>query len=382
LSTDTPPSAREFRAFWNAERKKRFSELLGPCVRELKLQDLDFDKHANGKCYGYAVVYFAEGVKIKCSPSTYHRIRRNNTPVSDDARTVLLYGIGKTALEQRETQGHTSTNLDQLASLYTEMIASRIAPPRSSKSAESRKESRGSAPVADALDMVAQQFQIRGNISRQLIDRFGFGDRPMLYFHTYRFAADPGYIQKSFTVVKRPSPELPVVTFRNFVDHPGGQRRSSGIVLPLAQQTVFLGQSDNGSYSKLMVIRNTVVPQDVYRGLLISDEPDEDAVAARFIMKATDVSDSRETNTGKLLLKDSGLDSKDIDSIRNRVPFILEDEVHNEHGKLLSQDEIVQRVGYLMQDSEGFPKLTIREDELFNPAADKFYTFNAALKRR
>lgn len=125
----------------------------------------------------------------------------------------------------------------------------------------------------------------------------------MLYYHTYRFAADPGYIQKSFTVVKRPSPELPVVTFWNFVDHPGGQRRSSGIVLPLAQQTVFLGQSDNGSYSKLMVIRNTVVPQDVYRGLLISDEPDEDAVAARFIMKATEISDSRETNTGKLLLK-------------------------------------------------------------------------------
>lgn len=49
---------------------------------------------------------------------------------------------------------------------------------------------------------------------------------------------------------------------------------------------------------------------------------------------------------------------------------------------MLTQDEVVQLVGTPIQDLDCFPKLTICDDELFIPAANKFNTFNAALKRR
>tara|TARA_R110002110_G_scaffold415168_1_gene648240 strand:- start:5795 stop:6655 length:861 start_codon:yes stop_codon:yes gene_type:complete len=272
------------------------------------------------------------------------------------------------------------TFISQVDKLFHEMLAL-WKPPTEETHDENNTRLRGQSPVLDAIALFGELFGIRENISNEVKTRlFRESDRH-LYFDTFRFSAEPGKIQKSFTVVKGPSDDLPLVTFRNFVRHDAGERRSSGIVLPLSQQTVMLGQSDSGSYAKVLVIRKSL-PQDLYRGLLISDEPDEEAVASRFMMKRSKFSDSRETITGKISLQDSGLTPQEVDDIRNKIPFSLEDEVHNAQGRMLTQDEVVQLVGTLMQDVDGFPKLTIRDDELFNPAADKFYTFNAALKRR
>ena len=237
-------------------------------------------------------------------------------------------------------------------------------------------------PVDAAIGLIAQLFSIGDNVGSEADKRFFRDDENFAYFDTYRFSYTPGFVHKSFTVVIRGRPELPLITFRNFVKREDGtERRSSGVVVPFSQQTAFIGHSDNGHYSKVMVFRNSN-PQNTYRGLVISEEP-EDAVSARVLLKRSEFTDSRNTFTGKIPVSDVGLSNDDLDSIRNRIPFILEGPVYDAQRRPIGQDEIVEKIGGLMRDVDtSEPKLTLEDGDPFNPAADRFYTFNSALRRR
>lgn len=373
------PRVRDFRAFWDNETRTRFANLLPSAMALLRLQPSDFDEF--GSCKEYAILFFQDDSRVGGSAATYYRARKAEPSVKEDSLTALLYGIGRFHRENQKNSAESQTaELQLLGDLFDELVnfGQKIerAMPRHSVTPNSQQ-----VPVRSTLGLLARLFRIDYNLEEEVAQRFFKDNGRFAYFDTYRFSADPGYIQKSFTVIIRGTDEFPAVTFRNFVDHVGSQRRSSGIVLPFSQQTAFFGHSDNGSFSKVMVFRNRL-PQNLYRGLLISDEPDDDAVAARVLMKKSDVSDSRETNLGKVHPSDTDLTVDEVEGIRNKVPFVLEDPVKNEQGRTLDQDEIVQHIGSLMQNIEGRPRMTIKDGELFNPASDKFYTFNSALKRR
>lgn len=380
MTNEQAPHIGDFRVFWDNQKRTALADILHASLLELKLSPADFE--ANGAFHGYSVAYFFEASKVGGSQSTYERARRGSPKVKPDSLTVILYGIGALSRD-RCNKGSVprSALLTQLDQLFADFLD--IAEANKRPNANQMKMGLGAErPVQAAIGLIAQLLNIGDNVGPEAEKRFFREDESYAYFDTYRFSYTPGFVHKSFTVVIRGRPELPLITFRNFVRREDGtERRSSGMVVPFSQQTAFIGHSDNGHYSKVMVFRNSN-PQNTYRGLVISEEP-EDAVAARVLMKRSDHTDSRNTFTGKIPVSDVGLNEDDLESIRNRIPFILEGPVFDDLGRPIGQDEIVEKVGGLMRDVDtGIPKLTQDKGDPFNPAADRFYTFNSALRRR
>ena len=380
MTNEQAPHIGDFRVFWDNQNRKALADILHECLLELKLSPIEFE--VGGACHGYSIAFFFEASNVGGSQSTYERARRGNPRVKPDSLTVILYGIGALSRVRCEKGTVQRTPLlVRLDQLFTDFLAVAEANRRPSVNLGQAESSTG-RPVDAAIGLIARLFSIGDGVGSEAEKRFFRDDESFAFFDTYRFSYTPGFVHKSFTVVIRGRPELPLITFRNFVQREDGTvRRSSGMVVPFSQQTAFIGHSDNGHYSKVMVFRNSN-PQNTHRGLVISEEP-EDAIAARVLMKRSEFTDSRNTFTGKVPVSDVELGDDDLESIRNRIPFILESPVFDEQGRPIGQDEIVEKIGGLMRDVEtSAPKLSQENGDPFNPAADRFYTFNSALRRR
>lgn len=219
--------------------------------------------------------------------------------------------------------------------------------------------------------------------SSNIARRFFRADERKCHFNTYRFSASTAKITKSFTVLHRMDPALPMVRFANFLVDNGHLRVARGICLRFHDEVAFIGNLGSGSSLKVMTFENANSPIDVYRGLLFTNDSQHGALASKFIMKRTDKTDHQEAKTGELNLTDAlkEISTDEIDAMRNVIDFTLERPVFDKTGKPVSQNTIVAEVArltagdgdWLLKDQDGNP---------FNPASDVHYTFNSALLRR
>ncbi|WP_143520934.1 hypothetical protein [Puniceibacterium antarcticum] len=207
-------------------------------------------------------------------------------------------------------------------------------------------------------------------------------DSDKIFFITYRFSANRGIVQRSFTVVHRPSQEVPVVRFANFIDAGGAPRRSDGIAISFEQEVVFLGHSDHGASIKVMSFANASRPLKGYYGILMTNDPEDGSLASRFVMIRTEISKHQDVDTGPIEIGDlkKVLEPKWVDRLRNKVDFSMEDPVFDHNGEKVSQEGMVSIVEKRLYDGD---KVLLADSEgtLFNPARTMHYTFNSALKR-
>jgi hypothetical protein len=210
---------------------------------------------------------------------------------------------------------------------------------------------------------------------------FRNGDPDKIYFITYRFSATPSILQRSFTVIHRPTSDVPLVRFSNFFGDADAPRRSGGIGINFDHEVVFLGHSDLGGSIKVLSFSEIRKPKDQYFGLLMTNDPEGGSLASRFLMIRTSTSNHVDAQTGPVeiseLKKQIGVDL--TDRLRNKVKFGLEEPVIDTEGRTVSQRDMVTLVGRRLYDDE-VPMLR-DSSGFFNPADDFHYTFNSALKR-
>ena len=227
------------------------------------------------------------------------------------------------------------------------------------------------------LDLFLNYLDLDQDASASVAKRFFRGEERRCFFDTYRFSATKGRITKSFTMLARLDPVLPMVRFANFLDDDGHLRVARGICLRFHDEVAFIGNLDSGSSLKVMTFENARTPVDLFRGILVTSDSREGSLASRFIMKRTDSTDHTMANTGGREIEcfREELNAEEINLLRNRIDFSLEDELQDKQGGKVSQEQMVHLAGQigLKKKKTGNP---------FNPALDKDYTFNSALLRK
>lgn len=322
------------------------------------------------------------------SKSSAERLKRGDIP-KPQTLTGLLIVLGNKISRATNFDRGYEDDVETVKVLYAELLSE-----GGLRSAAALEENKGQIALNDgpaitqALELLGAHLLLEEGLATLGESTLFRPDDPnQIYFLTYRFTSKPGYIQRSFTVVHRPSSSLPVTRFANYFEHKGRVRQSHGMVLPFAKQLLFIGQSDGGEAPKIMSIAESK-PQNDYSGLLLSFEPDGDMVACRFLMCRTkDIQHHDKAGTGPKKISESGLTNEQIDKIRNRIPFVLENGIEDENGNEIEQREMVTLVASLLlrKGRSGNHLLNMKAataaKPLFNPADHEHYTFNAALKQ-
>jgi hypothetical protein len=202
------------------------------------------------------------------------------------------------------------------------------------------------------------------------------------YFNMYRFHGHPRKIVKTFTVLKSPIASRPFMMFTNFF-HTGSAtdaRRSEGIIIPTKDYLYFIGGVNDGVGLKLIALeRKPHSRLNLYHGLTITFDEDEDMVAARCIVIPTDAESHEEAGAGIYAVEDADpVIRGHLEELRNRIPFELEQGLKLD-GKPITQQHMVSEVGKAIESESG-PRLAFDDGHAFNPADHRWYTFNAALK--
>jgi len=301
----------------------------------------------------------------------YHRIQLGPLTDSDNKQ---LAGFGRLFEDYKKFVNTVDTNEPILST--KELIEE-----RSFEQPSVRR--REPADNAHSINLVLSFLGIGRNGSRSAEKVFFRPeDGEKIHFETYRFCSLKGHIQKSFTVLHRADPDMPIVRFGNYYDHSGRIRFSNGILLKFAQQICFIGSADGGASLKSAVFDDVYAPQDKYNGLLLTSEPDGRSIASRVALRRSKFENHADAGTRVLPISEAAKSDGDlINSIRNRIEFSLEEPVMDEAGEKIDQKTMVAIVNALLR-KDGQKLLTDENNGLFNPAEDARYTFNAALKIR
>lgn len=203
-------------------------------------------------------------------------------------------------------------------------------------------------------------------------------------FACYRFHSLPGRIVKSFMVFVAATDRFPAGTFRHFFqgsDPAVEARETRGVIIPGRSYMYCLGAMRQHEAVKVMLIKRPSgrgAPK--LRGLTLSMD-DEMPIAARVLLKKTSADHHTKAGIGIYDLDDLREElGEDLDKLRNRVEFELEDSPPVLFkGKEITQDRMVAEVASHFMSPDGTPLLT-KDGEEFNPAAHDGYTFNSALK--
>jgi hypothetical protein len=231
------------------------------------------------------------------------------------------------------------------------------------------------------LDALLANMNLPSIASSSAASSFIERDKNSASFLLYRFSGTPGKVVKSYLVVKKSRDAFPMTTFAIFREVEGsGRRVSRGVVLSFKDEIALLGQSESGSSAKLLTLGKTHSPRDVYSGLLLTNDPDDGALAARVLAIRTDSSDHIEAKTGTYsvaaIIEEIG--EEKIRLIRNKIRFIAEGRFQNKIGIQLEQREMVRHVDKVLFGENEL----LLDGKTFNPADDYHYTFNSALRPR
>lgn len=327
------------------------------------------------------------GREVPISQRSISRLLSGEVRTRHSLLSQLLTGV---VTELNRSSGYSQLDLEHaegLFSLFSELSGK---PPVTDIHTPSSPDARWSTvSVSEVIRDVSAFLQIPTD-GAMLIEKLFFkkADTETSSFFTYYFAATPGYVQKSLLVLHRPSADIPIVRFNTFFNHEGRIRGSSGIALKFGREVVFWGQVDAGLSSETIVFENLVEAQDRYFGLQITNDPEYGTVAARTLLKRTDVTYHSDAMTGRISVEQaqSELGDDGIDRVRNEIPFSLEQDVISSDGVVLSQSELVGLVGSALRfgrDPAGHPsRLRFEDGREFNPADSVHYTFNSSLRIR
>lgn len=261
-------------------------------------------------------------------------------------------------------------------------------------------EVQGSSASADeeTVHLIGTLFSVLGtkrNLVQPAIDIF-FGTNfeahareTRRYFETYRFAVQPGFVDKSFTVINSPSLTKDFVDFKNFYrEETDDERRTSGIALHFQHGTFLLGVIGDGDALKTIYLSNAGATRKSFKGGTMSTSGSK-IISGRLLMKETVVSDSRMlSEAGRLAigthaLRDVGPELGGmVETLRNRIGFNVERPIMMKRKtdyELVGQADMVAATNTALRD--GTKPIFIFEDDgqPFNPAEDRHYTFNSAL---
>ncbi len=200
------------------------------------------------------------------------------------------------------------------------------------------------------------------------------------HFLCYRYDISPGEVAKSFLVVHKPTDLAPFCRFSNFLLHEQtNDRHARGIVVPMRQGVYFVGEIDDGAALKMMVFRRPNRAVDRYLGLVLTLGSFQEPITARIVMKRTNLTHHRSAGVGVFPEKLMQGEISDIArELRNRIPFKLSDDLTLDDWPC-DQGKMVTLIADLLSPN-GVPRLKTKDGVPFNPAADRHYTYNAALR--
>lgn len=373
--------------FWTQHRRERFKVALKEIMDELDIRADDIEDYVrrHKSVHGFKKTIQKRTVErfLSATDKTEARVASLDAmllSVSDDIRQW------PSLTEHDESKAEA---LFQLREEYEQQKGKRT--PEAPKPRISSVSELGAVRtnIAHVADVLLAYLHLGPDASKKCEAAFfNESDGKKKHFITYRYSSETNIVQKSFTVIHRPSELVPIVRFANFFEFENRTRKSSGIALMFGREVFFFGQSDKGQSAKSLVFNNATSAQDRYTGLVMTHEPHGGAVSARFVMQRTDLDHHKDANTGLFEAGDPAieldLDSKD--RLRNRVQFCLEDELIDAKGREVPQMHMVVKVDEMI--SEGtLPNgqrlaLQFAEGGPFNPADHQQYTFNSALKIR
>lgn len=372
--------SKRARDFWSEDRVQSFSRAFKGAMAAARVRVEDFDNLKDR-----AISTKSKKKDHWGSKSSAERLLAGGK-LQSTTLTGILITIGTKINQTTSFDRGYDDDLKLVRDLYETWIIENSAKKTGDQSEE--PDLRDATAIRNSIDTLGAYLSLKDDLP-ELGEKIFFrrDDPDQIHFLTFRFASSPGFIQRSFTVIHRPSKSLPVTRFANYYDHDGRVRHSHGPVLPFGKQVLLLGQSDNGEAPKVLSVVESK-PQNIYSGLLLSYEPDRDMVASRFLMiRTTDISHHEKADTGVRPISQSGLTDSQIDRIRNRIPFVLEKGVEDDRGHEIEQADMVALVLSLLfekgEDGNHLlnMKSTAKRKPVFNPADHKHYTFNAALKQ-
>jgi len=373
-------------SFWTKGRRDQFRTVLRDAfeVMEIGPDDVDTYVRRHAPKYGLAPVV---------GKRTIERFLAGKVKTRAASLSAALIGLAEDCLEQDNLPPSDKTRLEPLFEFFAlfepELEQMREAPAAlpgyvgASRSMYTREN------IAAVTDVMLAYLHLPSDASQSCETAFfNQSDPQRVYFKTYRYTGQEQQVQKSFTIIHRPTEIIPVTRFSNYFDFDGRPRMSSGVALRFGKEIFFFGQTDKGTSAKSLVFNHIAAPQDRYTGLVLTNEPDGGAVSARFVMQKTDVEHHRQTTTGCFDLNDTNieLDDTDKERLRNRTSFNLEQKLVDAQGAIVSQKAMVVRLEEMLAlgslpDGRKL-SLFLEDGTPFNPADHVHYTFNSALKIR
>lgn len=373
-------------SFWTSGRREQFREALRVAFKVLNIGPDHVDDYVRRHAprHGFARV---------AGKRTVERFLAGKTKTGQDTLSAILIGLAEDLRLQPHLPVKDLERLTLLMELYSvherEVSSPPINSPRviQSKSVTDKLSAEGA--ISEVADLALAYLHLPSDASAQC-ERIFFRDTDIrrAFFKTYRFTSHEAMVQKSLTVVHRPTAAIQIMRFANYFQYENRPRMSSGVVLKFGREIVFFGQSDKGESVKTLVFNHASAPQDRYTGLVLTNEPDGSTVAARFVMQRTDVEHHSGAGTGCYPLHHEAIELNEVGKqrLRNRIPFTLEQDLIDGDGGIVSQKTMVVKMEEFLSkgrlpDGRSLA-LKLADGEFFNPADHEFYTFNSALKIR
>ncbi|MEH7829805.1 hypothetical protein [Gemmobacter denitrificans] len=179
------------------------------------------------------------------------------------------------------------------------------------------------------------------------------------HYLTYRLSSERGYVQKSFTAIRRPDHESPFPQFGNFYLQGTNNRETWGVCIAFGSQIVFWGTSDNGVAAKVLIIdRSDGKRADgSFVGLLLTKEPGTGPTAAsRFMFVPTSITHSQEVHTGRIDFLQFEREYPDILNELKRDITIGRKLLFKKNGRPYNERELVGMVEQALGPKEGWPR--------------------------
>jgi len=207
---------------------------------------------------------------------------------------------------------------------------------------------------------------------------------PQLNFLCYRFHSNPKLVVRSYLAVVPPTELICAPFFVNVAMEAEAtdKRFTRGIVIPRGDLLYFIGDIIGNSALKLLVLNRPSTASRTYVGMVLCVDEDRTQIAARILVKECDfVSDTEAAVAPPMDVEAARaeLGDTDLDKIRNRIPFEIED------GNPVLEAGAAIDAKQLREDTrdalmiDGKPLFMTRNNRPFNPADGSHYTFNAAL---
>lgn len=376
----------ELLIFWTSGRRDLFRTILRTSFAVLNIGPDDVDDYVRRHAPRY-------GLKPVAGKRTVERFLSAKTKTNSDTLSAILIGLAEDLKLQTHLPVEDQKKLKPLFDLHDNLIEETKAQTETgvgtvtNQAVRLGREQAANSSLASVADVLLAYLHLSSKASAAC-EKVFFEDteRKRAFFNTYRYTSTEGIIQKSFTVVHRPTASIPVVRFANYFEYENRTRMSSGIALRFGKEIVFFGQSDKGTSSKTMIFNHAAAPQNRYTGIALTNEPDGGAVSARFVMQRTEVEHHKDAVTGCFPLDDEAieLDTDSKERLRNRVQFGLEQDLIDSAGAIVPQKTMVVRIEELLTRSTlpdgSVAALRLSDGTAFNPADHEFYTFNSALK--